>query len=428
MKRLLLLLPFLPLLGGCLKFESQEIEFFYDAAKDRLTLHILYQGLCHEDREAGKDAATLDKAVRDGDFCILDWPFHFQFTEVREAAANEEAPPLQREAATGLLENLSVENLGFFLDARGRLSGAQIVRLEKASKLFDLANRALTEFALPEVLGEDDAAADPESQRLLQDAAERGHRWLRFQGNSIEFAFFASDADLARMLDEALASGSDALDDFRRFLAASTFSFLREGGGVTVRVGNPTGRSRVRLLDKSDVTYAPNLVDHVRTNHGLGFDAALAPFVATEPATLPGERLRELLEALGSADAATRERAEAELATAEGNADDLRKIKACPPRILAAIEKRAERRRFFHSLPLSERVRLLLGTEGSASAKALAAERDRLPPGEIGEGPDDLFLFWRERLAREAKEAEERKIAAAEAEAPVEAVPEEGCD
>ncbi len=427
MKRLLLF-PLLPLLCGCLKFESQEIEFFYDAARDRLTLHIVYQGLCHGDGEAEQDVAVLDKAVRDGDFCILDWPFHVQFSDLRKAVDDEEAPPLGREAVAFVLENLTVENLGFFLDARGRLSGAQIVRVEKASKMLELANRALTEFALPEVLGEDPDAPDAESQAMLREAAERGHRWLRFQGNSIEFAFFASDTDLARLLDAALMGDDKEQDDLRRFLATSTFSFLREGGGVTVRIGNPAGRSRVRFLEKSDVSYTPNLVDHVRESHGLGFDAALAPFVATESATLPGDRLRELLDALASPDAAARERAEAELADAEGNAQELRKNKACPPRILAALDARAERRRFFQSLPLSERVRLLLAKEGAASTKALAAERDRLPPGERADGPADLFLFWRERLDREAKEAEERRAASAKEAVRAEAVPEEGCD
>jgi hypothetical protein len=266
-------LVLVPVLCACLKFESQSIGLVYDAAADRLTLHLLYFGL---DRDGTKeeDLEVLGDAVKHGDFCLLDWPFWVSFGRFRERIANEAMDPLERELLQFFVDHARGESLGFFLDAHGRLSGAQIVRIEKASGLMAVFNRLFETKGLPSM------RTDDETRRLLDEAAKRGHAWLRLCGNSIEFRLPCSESDYTVLKRELLR---EATRDWRttrallEALARSPFSFAREGNELLFRLGNPAGPARIVWPRNEDVSYDGDLVELVKERYGLAFDARIRP-------------------------------------------------------------------------------------------------------------------------------------------------------
>jgi len=403
MKRLVAVIP---LLCACLDFEAQSIDFSYDAKCDRITLHLAYFGLRAEPDDLDKDGSVLDKAVAEGDFCLFGWPFHIQAGELRQAAARiDEEEKLAGEIVRLLADNLQVETIGFFLDARGRLSGGQIVRLNGASRLVALANRLVSERGVPEMLADEDFPGDVETRRLVQEAAAAGFAWFRLNGNSIEFSFPCSDEDLARgkleILREALGKDGDEILEFVEALARSPFSVIRDGTLVTVRLGNASGRSTIVIPDKTRFEYNDKLVESVKAKHGLGFDARVAGMLLDSGAPLDPDRRKRLLETLD--DAAVKE-----LSTADADLDAVRAFEksAAPtarPRLLeviAALEARADARSFAEALPRTERVRILLADPGERATERLREDRKRHRPDA---GPDDPREFFTKWLADEIR-------------------------
>lgn len=349
--RVLRTLALVPLACACLKFESQSIGLVYDAAADRITLHLLYFGL---DRDGAKeeDLEVLDNAVRHGDFCLLDWPFWVSFARLRERAADPKTDPLRRELLQFLVDHARGEFLGFFLDAEGRLSGAQVVRIEKASTLVAIFDRLFEAEVLPERC----AGVDPETRRLLDAAASGGHAWLRLRGNAIEFRLPCSESDATilkrKLLDDAVRNPRTSLLVLEA-LARSSFAFAREGGELVFRLGDPCGPARFVWPLNADVEYDGDLVAIVKERYGLGFDARVRP---------------ALLGAPGAPEAM---------------------------------------RAFAASLPRVERVRLLLADPSSEATRALEAEGKSREAWEAWLGKEvEEERAWRERARGRAKPEE----------------------
>jgi hypothetical protein len=389
MKRAVFLLG-LVLLSGCLMFREQVITAEYDAAADRLTLHIVYLGL-HANGEPDKAVTEFTDAVNRNHVCLVDWPFTYAPEEIAE-----EDHPLAR----FLVANVETRRVGFFKDALGRLSGGQIVVIENVSRMFKLLNVVLTEEGLPEALDE----ADAETKALNRAAAAKDHAWLRMRGQALEVAFFASDHDferLKRSLLEELFADKENLPAAVEWLARNPVSVVREGKQVRFVIGNPEGPLRLVTPPEGRPAYTDVLEKHTEKTWGLDLDAEIGPLLVTPPERLPPERVRELVARLDADDPRRAEAAARELLRAEGNVAELEELEAglSPDgrRRLRAVldELKHPRRAFARHLPRAERVRLLLAQPtGEARDAALRAEIARLP-FPPAEPPADAAAYLR---------------------------------
>ena len=62
---------------ACVQLTGQRITWSYDAVKDEIQILLFYDGI-HDSgtNQNGKGLEQIPKFVQDGDFMLLDWPFH----------------------------------------------------------------------------------------------------------------------------------------------------------------------------------------------------------------------------------------------------------------------------------------------------------------------------------------------------------------
>ena len=85
-------------------------------------------------------------------FFFSNWIFEYNQNTLKEILKNEEEELTtegkvfgkpEKELIKSLLAEIEIENVGFYLDAKGRLCGAQTLRLSNASKVITMANKVL---------------------------------------------------------------------------------------------------------------------------------------------------------------------------------------------------------------------------------------------------------------------------------------------
>ena len=86
--------------AACVELTGQRILWSYDAVKDEIQILLYYDGI-HDsgDDRNGKGLEQVPKFVQDGDFMLLDWPFHFNRVQLQAQAENQAAGPLERDWA-----------------------------------------------------------------------------------------------------------------------------------------------------------------------------------------------------------------------------------------------------------------------------------------------------------------------------------------
>jgi len=155
-------------LGGCIEFEDEVVQWRYQPDEDVLLVTLRYEGIYGGDaKRSGKGkkrpaAAELDDkeigqldAVMKGAraFFFSNWIFEFNRVQLEEflKKQGEETGLPQARLTQVLLKEVEVLNIGFFLDGRGRLSGAQTLRVGNVSGLLGLTNELVAEKLLEAV-------------------------------------------------------------------------------------------------------------------------------------------------------------------------------------------------------------------------------------------------------------------------------------
>ena len=325
---LLLLLP------GCVQLTGQRITWFYDQAKDELQILIHYDGI-HDSGNANdgeKGAQQIPRFVQEGNVMILDWPL--QLETIRKAAEENGAGPLQKDWAQ-LFQSLKVEAVGYYREPDGRVGAVQRITVPRASEFVAQANRLVSRTILAKW-----PAADRTEGRTLQricDAAEKGHDWIRLDGQSIridvpiqadEWAVFKAGGldSVARWVASALghtATGADnpAYSWNLQGLTSVPISYLEQGDRLEFVLGRVKTPGTWRYRIRSDFTYEPSLEKVVAESIKTDIDQQAAEALLQPKATAsdpiralldwgpPEDRVRALMSAAEGGDAARKKAA-----------------------------------------------------------------------------------------------------------------------
>jgi hypothetical protein len=284
MLRLFALLPML-LLIGCLEFEDQTLTYRYDLAADTLRIFQDYHGIFGADDAAklkAEEEEQLDSVLKgQRTFFFANWILEYNREQLSELLQELKDPQKRKEmtetARTRLeklltlaVENVRVENNGFYFDAKGRLCGSQKVTVTHVAKLIAAGNDAIREMIKAE-------AAKPETsaeERAVLLKAEAGPGdFIRLQGSALTVRVPMTARAYAEMMDPG-HSDARLLTEFRR-----------QGGGITMTndlatfsLGAPTNAVTALTLPMAKNPYVPNAVDAVRKRASIRekFDPASA--------------------------------------------------------------------------------------------------------------------------------------------------------
>ena len=225
---LLLLFSF----SSCIEFEQEKLTYIHDEEKDEIRMTLLYEGIFGNLKKSGQFASyqktTEDKATPEKlnqlqieqltsvlnekqAFFFSNWIFEYNQNTLKQILEKEEnelttegkvfGKP-EKELIKSLLAEIEIENVGFYLDARGQLCGAQTLRLSNASKVITMANKVLgrqLKARLPKMKN-----FSPETITLIREKLKDDFPFIRLQGNLIHLSMIMNRADQVKFSENSL--------------------------------------------------------------------------------------------------------------------------------------------------------------------------------------------------------------------------------
>jgi hypothetical protein len=263
----------LGLISGCLEFERQTMSLRHDQATDTLYIFQDYQGIFGGDNQAHLSDDEIDQlaSVMRGErtFFFNNWVTEYNrerlFEFLREPAEGDESSKTTfRALAQTALDNVKVENVGFYLNEKKHLSGAQRVTVKNVSKVLAALNKAFAAFARDEA-NKDGTSAD--SKQQLLKFADSGQETLRLDGNRLEIRWPLTNEEFREAEESA---------QVKAFRAAGGQIELKDGV-VVASIGQKDAKTLSLTLPFSEKTYMRNAIEKAR-KHGIKttFDAAQA--------------------------------------------------------------------------------------------------------------------------------------------------------
>ena len=277
MKRTLIILltaPLLALLAGCIEFDEQTMNYRYDVDADTLRIFQDYRGI-----HAGKDPVTkaereqLDSVLKgQRTFFFNNWITEFNreavvetLEKLRDPARRAEmklpegAQPTVEKLLKLSLDQVSVENGPFYLDARGQLCGVQYVTVTKFSAVLAAGNDCALFFARTEAAAE---GKSPEDKAALLKFAAKPKRFVEFDGNAMTVCYPVTAAEYEKHFGVA-AKDPQPMENFRK--AGVKVSF--DDDLVTFQFGRKADSITSLTLPFKTDAYNPSLMELARTKH-----------------------------------------------------------------------------------------------------------------------------------------------------------------
>ena len=222
---LLLLFSF----SSCIEFEREKLTYIHDEEKDELRVTLTYEGIFGNlDKGQNSQNGPYDITTKDTlnqkqieqlesvlekkrAFFFSNWIFEYNQNTLKEILKNEEEELAtaskvfgkpEKELIKALLDEIDVENVGFYVDAKGRLCGAQTLRLSNASKVIILANKVLgrqLKARLPEM-----KTFSSETSALINENVSEDFPFIRLSGNQLHLSMIMNRTDQVKFSENSL--------------------------------------------------------------------------------------------------------------------------------------------------------------------------------------------------------------------------------
>ena len=230
------LLLLLSSFSSCIEFEQEKLTYVHDEEKDELRVTLTYEGIFGnldkgQNSQNGPDDITTKDNLNQKQieqlesvlaqkraFFFNNWIFEYNQNSLKQILENEEnelttegkvfGKP-EKELIKSLLAEIEIENIGFYLDAKGRLCGAQTLRLSNASKVITMANKVLgrqLKARLPEMKD-----FSPETITLIRKKLKDEFPFIRIQGNLLHLSMIMNRPDQVKFSENSLTQLPDGI-------------------------------------------------------------------------------------------------------------------------------------------------------------------------------------------------------------------------
>ena len=151
-------------------------------------------------------------------FFFNNWIFEYNQNSLKQILEKEEEELTtegkvfgkpEKELIKSLLAEIEVENVGFYVDAKGRLCGAQTLRLSNASKVITMANKVLgrqLKARLPEMKN-----FSPETITLIREKLKDEFPFIRLSGNLLHLSMIMNRVDQVKFSENSLTQLPDGI-------------------------------------------------------------------------------------------------------------------------------------------------------------------------------------------------------------------------
>ena len=223
------LLLLLSSFSSCIEFEQEKLTYVHDREKDELRVTLTYEGIFGnldkgQNTQSGPDDITTKDNLNQKQieqlesvlaqkraFFFNNWIFEYNQNSLKQILEKEEEELTtegkvfgkpEKELIKSLLAEIEIENVGFYLDAKGRLCGAQTLRLSNVSKVITMANKVLgrqLKARLPEMKN-----FSPETITLIRKKLKEDFPFIRLSGNLLHLSMIMNRTDQVKFSENSL--------------------------------------------------------------------------------------------------------------------------------------------------------------------------------------------------------------------------------
>ena len=273
---------------GCIEFENQEIAYHHDQEKDEIRMTLRYEGIFgnlkggQNMQKNPDDRATAEKLNllqieqlasvlnEKQAFFFSNWIFEYKRVALLQILKEGNKDSVSKERTFGqpekdlikaLLKDVKVQNIGFYQNQKGRLCGAQTLKLSNASQFISLANRVVgrqMKAHLHEMREEREKKVPnsftSETVDLIEKKTQADFPFIQVEGNLITLTMILTDPDQQRISKSTLAD----------LPVGTRIEFQDEA--LLVKIGRKQDE-QARLWKECFEGYLPNALNHIRENH-----------------------------------------------------------------------------------------------------------------------------------------------------------------
>ena len=273
------LLLLLSSFSSCIEFEQEKLTYVHDREKDELRVTLTYEGIFGnldkgQNTQSGPDDITTKDNLNQKQieqlesvlaqkraFFFNNWIFEYNQNSLKQILEKEEEELTtegkvfgkpEKELIKSLLAEIEVENVGFYVDAKGRLCGAQTLRLSNASKVITMANKVLgrqLKARLPEMKN-----FSPETITLISEQLKDDFPFIRLQGNLLHLSMIMNRSDQEKFSENSLTKLPNGI----------RIEFSDEI--LSLKCGDKDDESGFASM-KCFEGYQPNALNYIEENH-----------------------------------------------------------------------------------------------------------------------------------------------------------------
>ena len=278
-------------LSSCIEFENQELIYQHDEEKDEIRMTLRYEGIFGNLKKSGQfvsyqktpeDKATPEKLNQlqieqlasvlneKQAFFFSNWIFEYNQKTLKEIL-EEDGQELgiagkvfgkpEKELIKALLDEIKVENVGFYKNEKGQLCAAQTFKISNSSHIIAQANQVLgrqLKARIQEMREERNkkvpSAFTTATIDLIETKVRDDFPFIKIQGNLITITLIMTTPDQER-------------------ISKSTLKDLPEGARIEfqdeallIKIGTKHAQQS-RLSKKCFEGYWPNALNHIQANH-----------------------------------------------------------------------------------------------------------------------------------------------------------------
>ena len=273
-------------LSSCIEFENQELIYHHDEEKDEIRMSLNYQGIFgnldkgQNTQNNPEDMATKDRLnlkqisqlesvlAQKRAFFFSNWIFEYDPRALSEILTKDKPTPKgsvfgkpEKEFIQSLINEIKVENVGFYKNKKGQLCAAQTFKISNSSHIIAQANQVLgrqLKARIQEMREERNkkvpSAFTTATIDLIETKVRDGFPFIKFQGNLITITLIMTPPDQER-------------------ISKSTLKDLPEGARIEfqdeallIKIGTKHAQQS-RLSKKCFEGYWPNALNHIQENH-----------------------------------------------------------------------------------------------------------------------------------------------------------------
>ena len=250
--------------SSCIEFEREKIAYVHDEEKDELRVTLTYEGIFGnldkgQNSQHGPDDITTADSLNKQQieqlesvleqkraFFFSNWIFEYSASSsakmlekiIKENGQGKFGEP-EKKLIKSLLDNIEVQNIGFYKNNAEQLCGAQTLRISNISVIIPLANQVIGRQMKAHIqeMREEREEKVPnsfttETIDLIESKVEQNFPFIQVKGNLITLTLIMTEPDQKRITNSTV---KDLPDGAR--IAFEDESLLIEIGGKQDQVG-----------------------------------------------------------------------------------------------------------------------------------------------------------------------------------------------